>query len=323
MYNRLKDFGEASLAMTKNLTIVTSDTAKRIPIEEVNADVTIWDLLDSLAKKINLPPGTTAVLTRDSTGEQLLLGKTVGELGISDGESLIVDFERVAGQVDTIMVKASKPDDILSLLFPLPPLISVEKFFSEVVETLSSIEYMYSFLTVFYSGNTAIKGLIEKIKINDNNISKSQLNSFLESIKSEPLRLVRFRYGSPASLDLLGVGKVLEIIRDIIKDMTWRGEHEKFMSDLEQQGKQLELQKAELENKRVAIENSAKNLEIEKTEYELISKQIDLLERMANVQLAEGERQLLISTLIPKLARISNNQLPPLLKSEEKIYRVT
>lgn len=81
----------------RNLTIMVEQTGKRIPVEEVDSNMTSRELLDALASKINLPAGTNGVLIRKLTRKQILATQSLGDAGIEDGETLIADFERTAG----------------------------------------------------------------------------------------------------------------------------------------------------------------------------------------------------------------------------------
>lgn len=81
----------------RNLSVIVENTGKRIPIEEINSTVTICELLDILAKKINLPQGTNSALIRKMTRKRLLSTETLEGAGIQDGETLLADFERTAG----------------------------------------------------------------------------------------------------------------------------------------------------------------------------------------------------------------------------------
>jgi len=86
-----------SVAVIHNLTAIIENTGKRILIEEMVSNVTVQELLEALAYKINLPSGTQSVLIRQLTRQQLLPSQSLAEKGIEDGETLIADFERTAG----------------------------------------------------------------------------------------------------------------------------------------------------------------------------------------------------------------------------------
>ena len=81
----------------QNITIVVEHTGKRIPVEELDEDITVGELLKTIAYKTNLPAGTSEILVRLSTHKQLLTHQTFKTIGIENDEVLLADFERVAG----------------------------------------------------------------------------------------------------------------------------------------------------------------------------------------------------------------------------------
>lgn len=81
----------------QNLEIWVEHSGKRIPVKEVEDNVTAKELLDALAGKISLPAGQNGVLIRKLTRKQLLPTQTMKAARIEDGETLIADFERTAG----------------------------------------------------------------------------------------------------------------------------------------------------------------------------------------------------------------------------------
>ncbi len=85
------------MAMLRNLTIVVEHTGKRIPVNEIDGDVTATDLLNALAGKINLPEGTRGVITRKRTHKQILPTQSLQSAGVESDDTLIADFERTAG----------------------------------------------------------------------------------------------------------------------------------------------------------------------------------------------------------------------------------
>lgn len=85
------------MATLRNLTIVVEHTGKRIPVNEVDGNMTATELLTALAGKINLPEGTRGVITRKKTHKQILPTQSLESSGVEDDDTLIADFERVAG----------------------------------------------------------------------------------------------------------------------------------------------------------------------------------------------------------------------------------
>lgn len=85
------------MATLRNLTIVVEHTGKRIPVNEVDGNMTATELLNALAGKINLPEGTRGVITRKKTHKQILPTQSLESAGVENDDTLIADFERVAG----------------------------------------------------------------------------------------------------------------------------------------------------------------------------------------------------------------------------------
>lgn len=85
------------MALLRNLMIVVEHTGKRIPVEEVDDNVTATQLLNALSEKINLPTGTRGVLTRKKTHKQILPNQALNSAGVENDDTLIADFERTAG----------------------------------------------------------------------------------------------------------------------------------------------------------------------------------------------------------------------------------
>lgn len=85
------------MSTLRNLMIVVEHTGKRIPVVEIDEDVTATDLIAALAGKINLPEGTRGVITRKTTHKQILPAQTLKSAGVVSDETLIADFERTAG----------------------------------------------------------------------------------------------------------------------------------------------------------------------------------------------------------------------------------
>lgn len=85
------------MTMLRNLTIVVEHTGKRIPVNEIDGEVTSTELLKALAGKINLPEGTRGVITRKKTHKQILPAQSLQSAGVENEDTLIADFERTAG----------------------------------------------------------------------------------------------------------------------------------------------------------------------------------------------------------------------------------
>jgi len=85
------------MATLKNLTVIVEHTGKRIPVNQIDDQVTGQEFLSALADKINLPAGTRGIISRKMNRKQILAGQTLRDAGVEDSETLIADFERTAG----------------------------------------------------------------------------------------------------------------------------------------------------------------------------------------------------------------------------------
>ena len=216
--------------------------------------------------------------------------------------------------------------DILKFEFHPPYISTINDFFGEVTGKVKAIDYIYSVFALLTSGdsNTINRYLLtqkerQSVKQSDD-LEQSleyvpdikspafraiSLKRFLSQANVEPLRVISVHYGSPASFDLLGIGKILEIIRDTSKDLIWLGKHEKEMAELERQNKHVEIQRAKLE--------------IEKTGVEIAIKKLELIEKINGLELSESDKQIVASALLPKMNTLSKGLVMPLLQSENEM----
>jgi hypothetical protein len=192
----------------------------------------------------------------------------------------------------------------LRVQIPLPDLVAIDDFFTVVADRLKKVEFIYLVFAIVNSGDLGtVTGLMSFLADHpDEAVTPSyQLNRIIESTAIKPLQLTFAHYGSDASFDLLGVGKVLEVLRDMIKDLTWRGKHEKEMADLERQSKGAEISRMKAETDLVMTDMAARQLEI--------------LEKANNLKLPDDYKRRIISALLPQMRMIANPQPPGLPKS--------
>lgn len=152
-------------------------------------------------------------------------------------------------------------------------------------------------------------------------ISNLSLHDHLVSTGIQPLSLVSAHYGSPASFDVLGLGNVLETLGDIIKDLIWRGKHEKRLAELElrereqrleheEQLAELELkerawrleheeQLTELELQRKQHETELMKHDVEKAIVETARQTVQLFVELNKPGLSDDDKQLIVSVLVP------------------------
>lgn len=218
--------------------------------------------------------------------------------------------------------KTKKDYGRLNIHFALEPTISIDDFL-ENFEAIKSIQFIYSVFSILLLGSarsyTAL-GSFLKSSVDKSSLDNSSIQEFMTWENIDPVRIISIRYGSPAAIDLLGIGKVLELIRETLKDIAWRGEHEKEIALLERKEKQKDIQMSPYETEKQALELIARKLEIEKMSIEIAADKIDLIERVRNLKIPEVEKDVLIKSIVPKLVTLSNNPIFP--KPQGKIKPV-
>lgn len=295
--------------------------------------------------------GTTGILVRKENRQQIPPWQTLRAAGVQNDEVLEIIFERIAGTNfqenkypwgNNFLPAKSKqyfPYEILKYELPLPYIVTVNDFFSEVSKKVKAIDYIYSVFALLVSGEIfyidqylssqkekqTIKQLpiTEKVDETEFEISAPRFKEIsikylLKQASIEPLRVVSAHYGSPASFDLLGIGKILEIIRDTSKDIAWRAEHELKLAELDRKSKQAKIQQVKLDNKKKSVEIINQRLEAEKTALEIAVKKLELIEKINGLQLSVSDKQVIVSALLPKVNTLSKGLTIPLLQSERQ-----
>lgn len=231
------------------------------------------------------------------------------------------------------------PYSILKFEFPLPYITTINDFFGEVTNKVKAIDFVYSVFALLALGDSDTinrylltqkerqtvsqsddlgQSFEQALEIKSPGVRAIPLKRFLSQARVEPLRVVSVHYGSPVSFDLLGIGKILEIVRDTSKDLIWHGKHEKEMAELERKNKQVEIQRTKLENKKKSAEIISQRLEIEKAGVEIALKKLELIEKINGLQLSESDKQTVVSALLPKMNSLSKGLVIPLLQSENQ-----
>lgn len=129
----------------------------------------------------------------------------------------------------------------------------------------------------------------------------SLLHQALTKTGIQPLRLSLVTYGSPASFDFLGLGKVLEILLGTVKDLRWRDKHVEHMAALERRSKEIEIETAEIERQAKEVQLAETRLALQKSIVEFASERLQLMQSIRNVYLPEEDRVVLESALSLKM----------------------
>lgn len=238
----------------------------------------------------------------DSVRERLAAGDSLATIRRNaDGSTELTVYELTVQKSDQSLSDASGH---LNIQFPLPPLMTVMDFFYAMQGAINAIDNIYSIYALVYSGSqSALKKMVECLQKQHNSaiLDNRQLYAFLNDVTIDSLRIVSFHYGSPASIDLLGIGKVIEVLKDAIKDLVWRGSYEKAMSELEQRKLELEITSSDLQNREKLADIALKNLEV--------------LEKAMDLELADADKRLIVTALLPQMHILSDSPAAPQLEA--------
>jgi hypothetical protein len=121
----------------------------------------------------------------------------------------------------------------------------------------------------------------------------------LASIQAQPLEVQSLHYGSPAVEDLLGLGKALEMLVEIVKLVLWKGKHEREMAASEHRRSQLE---AQILQEKLTQEQ----FETSKKEMELADRRIKAILKLKDRKLSSRQEQQLLEMVYTSAERIAD-----------------
>lgn len=101
-----------------NLSIFNESTGKITSVQAIDDSVTVAELLEAYARQVNIPTDTHGVFIRKLTHKQLKPTETLQFIGITDGETLIADFEQIvkgSGSDNKSTISQNNPS--LSVIF--------------------------------------------------------------------------------------------------------------------------------------------------------------------------------------------------------------
>lgn len=230
------------------------------------------------------------------------------------------DYPLAETRVDAELVDS----ETLRIKIPLPALLTVDDLTQSIVDKLNAVEILYSVFAILTSECTeAIESFLYRLRKPDAlaKVHASSLHQFLATANKEPLRVIAIHYGSPASLDLLGIGKVLEVVRDIIKDAVWHGKHEKELAELERKAKQAEIVTTRLDHEKTSVEIAAQRMQLEKVrlenykrQLEIAAQKLEIIKKARDLSLTDDDKKLILAVVTSQIAAISDNPVTGSLK---------
>lgn len=302
------------------------------------------------------PKDNFIILIHGETRKEIPSWVTLDEAKVIDGEELVLIFESKshADKVNYPWHKGweggnlgfnppkywGRNYDVLRVEITLPYITTIEGFFGDVNKRVRAFDFIYSLFVLLSTQNVQMideylilcekrgKAKTEKNPENtEENFEKVEENfqkyfypihprKFLKQQEIEPLRLMATKYGSDGSFDFLGIGKILELTRDAIKDYQWRGKHEKEKADLERKSLYLENQNKRLTLEKTSTEIQFQRMELQKQYIETAIRGLDFVQKIKEVELSGDQKELLLKILIKKLEIFDDPDITLLLQSE-------
>jgi hypothetical protein len=90
------------MATIRNLVIRNQVDGRMLPVDSIDGDVTIRELIDAYKGQMGLAVDQEVTMKRKSTNKQLLATQTIQSAGIQDNETLLVEMAYTAGYVVSI-----------------------------------------------------------------------------------------------------------------------------------------------------------------------------------------------------------------------------
>ena len=263
-------------------------------------------------------------------------GKSISSSRLNVGKTVVSDVKAVRVDESKFLMPDFEPSDLsiemvspdrLRIVIPFPESLPANLYARNIVLIIESIDFIYSIYAVLSSEKQSIiKSFVELVEENGTFspkglLHKLWLNDFFISHDLVPLRISSMHYGSPVSIDLLGISSVLETVRNTIKDVAWRGKHERKLADVDlaekraklkreklQSGTELEIQQAQVA--KIRLEN-------EKLMLEIIQERLQLIQQTSSLDISDKEKKVLVSALIPRIETFSAQMPIALLEDNE------
>ncbi|GJQ36663.1 MAG: hypothetical protein JETCAE01_26730 [Anaerolineaceae bacterium] len=219
--------------------------------------------------------------------------------------------------------------NVLKVGFKVPDFLSVYSYYEIISRLTLLIDQVYLTLLLLYSGDIkSLNSFLEtSVKVRKQRIVKFEhLTSNHPSVES--LVIVSSRYGSDFSIDLLGVGKVLEVTKDVIKDFLFRYKTEKQEASLDIETKQIDnkIKETDLRFREIDAELEIRtkelkirNLDLEggKTFAEIVGQHVDNINKINKQKLPKRTKEKLISVIVSQVQSIGNYSKLVLLEDKQ------
>jgi len=196
----------------------------------------------------------------------------------------------------------------ITLKIPVPVLLRVWRLFGFPVFLIRAFDVIYFLLClVAYGSYDEVEDM--RLDLNSGGLETLGMSGPSSKFtKVQHLRVISVHYGSPFTIDLLGIGNILEASANLIKDISWRANHEKKLAELERKNKGFEIEEK-------GIEVTAQKLALEKTSLEIALQKIEVLEKLNSLPLSDDDKKLIASAIVSNTLALIDYEI-----SEVSVY---
>ena len=131
----------------------------------------------------------------------------------------------------------------------------------------------------------------------DEQVTNKTIHRILHRNNLTPLLISSLKYSSPVSIDITGIGTILDKLLLIIKTVAWQGKAEKQNAELDIKAKEFNLQRLMLENQKLT--------------FELFEKELEVIEKVKNIKLSPEIKKKLLIELQNKTHVFSKTEINP------------
>jgi hypothetical protein len=233
------------------------------------------EYVDELFVEVQLiDPGYPQIIRR------LDVNLTIGELEIKNGDKLLIVGGTHPAINDDSVVVEFVDSTTLQIVVSLPGNMPVYDYTNFLDKLLINSDFVYSIFSILQTQDAVALTRLGKLVAQRDlgSIQSHSLYSIVEGVGVKPLGIAKLHYGSPLTIDFEGIWKPLEFLRDVIKDLKWRGKHEKEIAEMERQ----------------------------KMIYEIVDKYLEQAEKINKLKLPKEMRSKLLVAMLPRVAGLES-----------------
>ena len=121
----------------RNLTIRNQVDGRVLPVDSVDGNVTIGELIDAYKNQAGISRNADVRMKRMATNKPILTNLTLEDAGVQDNEALLVEFAYTAGgsqqnsQINFAPILTPRSEDLAVILVPSDTIYKLEEYRSD------------------------------------------------------------------------------------------------------------------------------------------------------------------------------------------------